>query len=226
MIAAFLFVLAAGSLPAQAGEEERLPRSLQEDEPAPRASTAPPKKQEQPEKKSDEAAPKAPESGDGGVLDFGKTALEAHIGYITFSSDFQAGMKFSGGVGVRVPSPLLSGVISSDPERIALFLDLTFSGVDRDIPTSDTSGMTTFVTLGADAAFVRRDGIDARIQVGAQYGSFGGVEGLDNGIAFLIGLRTAVDCGGGIWVVLDPQVTFGKSDAHLFFLNLGVDLQF
>jgi hypothetical protein len=196
MIATFFFVLAAGSIPAWAGEEDRLPRSLQQ------------------------------ESSHDDLLDFGKFALGAHVGFISYSSDFKSGEKLAAGIDARVPTPLLSGIISSDPECIAAFLDLTFSAVDRDVATPDGSGLITFVTLGMDAAFIRTGGFDARAQVGAQYGYFGGVDGLDDGVALLVGLRGALQLGDSLWIVLNPQVTFGKSDAHLFFVNLGVDFRF
>src|SRR5262249_59722253 len=130
--------------------------------------------------------------------------------------------RFCGGLGVRVPSPLLSGIFGSDSERVAAFLDLSVSSINRDIASPDNSGTLLFVSLGLDAAFYRDENWDARVQLGGQYGYFGGVDGLDNGFALLVGLRGALRLGEQVWLVLNPQVTFAKSSNHIFFLNLGV----
>ena len=91
---------------------------------------------------------------------------------------------------------------------------------------ADKSGTLLFASLGLDGAFYRDEDFDARGQIGVQYGYFGGVKGLDNGVAFLIGLRGAVNLGEGIWLVLNPQVTLAKQSNHIFFLNLGIDIGF
>jgi hypothetical protein len=209
----FLAVLILGAAQAWAGEDD-LPRSLQQEEPPPRPQ-APTPPQPQAEGENPD------------VLDFSKSALDGHVGFLKFSSKFKDNGKFVGGIQYRVPSPLLSSICDTDPERIGVFLDLSVSSIDRDIPsTFDKSGMLLFATLGADAAFYKDEDWDFRGQVGVQYGYFGGVDGLDNGIAFLIGLRGALNVGEGIWIVLNPQFAIAKQSNNIFFLNVGAEIKF
>ncbi|HVE42334.1 MAG TPA: hypothetical protein VNM14_20790 [Planctomycetota bacterium] len=210
----FLAVLILGSAQAWAGGDE-LPRSLQQEEPPPRPQAPTPPQ------------PQAEEGGNPDVLDFSKSALDAHVGFLSFSSKFESSAKFVGGIQYRVPSPLLSSIVDTDPERIGIFLDLSVSSIDRDIPaTFDRTGTLLFVTLGTDAAFYKDEDWDFRGQIGVQYGNFGGVDGVDNGIAFLLGLRGALNVGEGIWIVLNPQVALAKQSNNIFFVNLGAEIKF
>jgi len=210
----FLAVLILGSAQAWAGEDD-LPRSLQQEEKPPRPEAPVPPKPEQ------------AEGGDPDVLDFSKSALDAHLGFAKFSSKFKDNGAFVGGIQYRIPSPLLSSIVDTDPERIGVFLDLSVSSINRDIPsTFDKSGMLLFATLGTDAAFYKDEDWDFRGQVGVQYGYFGGVDGLDNGIAFLVGLRGALNLGEGIWLVLNPQFAIAKDSNNIFFLNVGAEIKF
>ena len=58
-----------------------------------------------------------------------------------------------------------------------------------------------------------------------QYGYFGGVTNLTNGVAGLVGLRGAIEVANGLWITLEPQITFGRS-SQLYFVNAGVDIKF
>jgi hypothetical protein len=208
----FLAVLVLGSAQAWAGEDD-LPRSLQQEEPPPRPQAPVP--------------PKAPgQANDPEVLDFDASALDGHLGFVDFSSKFKGHARFSGGVQYRVPSPLLSSICDTDPERIGVFLDLSVSSISRDIPSTDKSGTLLFVTLGTDAAFYKDEDWDFRGQIGVQYGYFGGVEGLKNGVAALVGLRGALNLGEGIWLVLNPQFAIAKQSNTIFFLNVGAEIKF
>ncbi len=213
-LGAFLAVLILGSAQAWAGGDE-LPRSLQQEEPPPRPQAPIPPQ------------PQAEEGENPDVLDFSKSALDAHVGFLSFSSKFESSAKFVGGVQYRVPSPLLSSIVDTDPERIGIFLDISVSSIDRDIPaTFDRSGTLFFVTLGTDAAFYKDEDWDFRGQVGVQYGNFGGVDGLDDGIAFLLGLRGGLNVGDGIWIVLNPQFAIAKESNNIFFVNVGAEIKF
>jgi uncharacterized protein (TIGR03382 family) len=211
-LSVFFIVLLTGQAQVWADEDD-LPRSLQQEEPPPR-----PKAPVPPQEQAEQGSPDA--------LNFDKTAAEGHLGFLSFSSKFKDHAKFSGGVQGRVPSPLLSSLLGDDLDRVAIFLDLSVSSIKRDIPSKDNSGTLLFVTLGTDAAFYRDESWDFRGQLGVQYGYFGGVEGLHNGVACLIGLRGALNLGEGIWLVLNPQIALAKQSNHIFFLNVGVDINF
>ena len=45
-------------------------------------------------------------------------------------------------------------------------------------------------------------------------------------MAFLIGLRGAVNVGEGIWLVLNPQYAIAKQSNAIFFLNVGAEIKF
>ena len=48
---------------------------------------------------------------------------------------------------------------------------------------------------------------------------------LTNGVAGLVGLRGAIEVANGLWITLEPQITFGRS-SQLYFVNAGVDIKF
>ena len=161
------------------------------------------------------------------TLEFEKLTLNGHVGFLSFSSSFKDQLEFCGGLTVRVPSPLVSSSFGSDPELIVFFVDLTASSVIRSLPaTPGTSGTLFFVSAGFDVAFCKEESFEAQAQAGFQYGHFGGAAGLVDGFAALIGLRGALKIADGVWVTLNPQMTFANGGNRIFFLNLGIEIGF
>lgn len=169
----------------------------------------------------------APSHAKSGLLDFSGTALSVHAGVLDFSSDFKADPEFCAGIGLRVPSPWLSGIVSSEPDRVGAFFDVTGSGIHREAAGSgDKSSMIFFVTGGFYGVLVRTEWIETQVEAAIQYGSFGDVDNVNEGIAGLIGIRGALNVGKGMAITLDPQVAFGNAGARIYFLSAGLDLRF
>jgi hypothetical protein len=211
---AVLILVAAGAIPAAAQESARLPRTLAQD---PQAEPARP------------TTPPAPQEADGSAfIDFHRTELEPHLGVLAFASDYESSAKFGGGVLVRAPLPWFSrDVLGFERDAVGAFLDLTISSIVRDIDLLDQkSGTLMFVTLGLDYAFYSDENFRAQLQLGVQYGYFGGVTDLHNGIAPLVGLAARLALGPGIGLTFNPQAGFGDSGDTIYFINLGVQIDF
>jgi hypothetical protein len=169
----------------------------------------------------------APETSESGLLTFTGSALNLHLGMLGFSSDYKANPEVCGGVEFRMPSPALSHLVGREDDRLALFVDVTGSGIDRDIEaTKDTSGVLFFATAGMDVVLLRTPWFESQAQVAVQYGHFGGVTRLDDGVALLLGLRGGIPLGSAIQLTVTPQVAFGNAGSRLYFLSAGLDLRF
>jgi hypothetical protein len=205
----------ATGVEARADEEKPLPRSLAQEDPPPRPTSMPAPAQEQ---KSGEA-----------LFDFGNGALNPHLGVLAFSENFKANGEVCGGVGLRVPSPLLSTLFGPEKDRLGFFVDATGSSVTREVVGLPTdSGTLIFATAGLYWAFLRSETNTAVVELegAAQYGYFGGVTNLTNGVAGLVGLRGAIEVTPGLWASIEPQVTFGTGSSRLYFVNIGADIRF
>lgn len=209
-----LFALGATVASLSSADEEALPRSLSQDEAPQRPTTLQPQQPQEPNDDQD-------------MIDLKAGSVDIHAGILTFSSKFKAHVQPVGGVELRAPSPLLSGIVSSEPDRIGFLLDLEGSSVKRNLSgLSKDSGGLFFATAALDGTFYRDDDFQAQVEAGIQYGYFGGVTGLKNGVAGLVGLRGALWVAEGVWITLNPQATFAKASNHILFLSFGVDIGF
>lgn len=204
----------AAERPAQADELSDLPRSLQQEEPAKQ------RPQEMPVPAKEEKPGEA-------FLDFGHSSINPHLGVIMFSSKFESDPKFAGGVEFRVASPWLSRIFSDEPDRLGFLVDLTGATVNRDITISsgDKSGTLIFFSAALYATVLRSESFELQAEGGLQYGYFGGVEGLDNGIAGLLGLRGALKLGDGLWITLTPRIAIGDG-SQTYFISAGMQIDF
>lgn len=207
-----LSALFAAPSQAFADEETRLPRSLQDQEAAPQR---PAPGQAQPEVENPD------------LFDFSGSYINAHGGYVVYSHTFKDSGSVSGGALFDVPSPLISKIFGTDPHRVGFFVDLTAAGLHRDIVTTQkTSGTALFVSFGTDVYLYHDESFRMQIQAGGQYGYFGGVKEVSNGLAGLAGLRAAVSIANGLWISANPQAVLASGGNHAFFLNGGIDIDF
>jgi hypothetical protein len=173
-----------------------------------------------------EAEPAAPE-GEGEVFaDLFEVGV--HIGAVVFSGDFEADPEFSAGITGRAALPWFSKTLLGMEDRAAfgLFVDLTVSAISRDIPVlEEPDGTLIFFTIGLDYSVYRDETFVVRPQMGLQFGHFGGVTDLDNGLAFVLGVEGGVTFAEGFRAVFIPQLAIGDGDT-VFFLNLGVVYSF
>ena len=174
-----------------------------------------------------ETPPAAPAAQEGPGEPFAESfEIAAHIGFAAFSSEFEADPEFAAGVSVRAALPWFSKtVLGLDEASFGLFIDFTFSAISRDIPVlKETDGTLIFFTVGLDFTAYKDETWVIRPQLGLQYGNFGGVTDLDNGIALLLGVEAGVTFAEGWRVFFNPQIGIGED--MVFFLPLGVAYSF
>lgn len=162
-----------------------------------------------------------PAGGGHDFIDLGAIEVGAVGGIIVYSSDFESDPKFGGGLSLRAPLPWLSGsVLGFERDVVGVFLQGIISSIDRefDQPLEDPQGSAFYATLGLDYTFLHEEGFRLLAQAGLQYASFGSVTDTDNGVGLLIGVAAGVEIGRGIWITLNPQVSFGGGDMLVFGL--------
>ncbi len=150
-------------------------------------------------------------------------------GVLFFSSDFEADPAFVGGVSLRAPLPWLCREVMDLPDDdIGMFAGLRFSSVERDLepPIDDDSGLVVLADAGLDYVLYREEDWTLMARAGIQYGRFGGVEGLENGFAALVGVDVAAGVTEGIQITLAPQVSFGDAGDFLVIVQAGVLIEF
>jgi hypothetical protein len=152
--------------------------------------------------------------------------VAAHFGLAAFSSEFEADPEFAAGLSVRAALPWFSKtVLGLDEASFGLFVDFTFSSIDRDIPTlKEPDGSLIFFTVGLDFTAYKDETWVIRPQLGLQYGNFGGVTDLEDGIALLLGVEAGIRLSDQFRVFVNPQVGIGED--MVFFLPLGVAYSF
>jgi len=173
------------------------------------------------------APPAAPAAQEGPGEPFAQSfEVAVHFGMAAFSSEFEADPEFAAGVSVRFALPWFSKtVVSLDEASIGMFIDFTFSSISRDIPTlKEQDGTLIFFTVGLDFDAYKDETWVIRPQLGLQYGNFGGVTDLDNGIALLLGVEVGIRLSDQFRLFVNPQVGIGED--MVFFLPLGVGISF
>jgi hypothetical protein len=162
-------------------------------------------------------------------LDFDRLEAGLRFGCIRFGADFEADPEPAAGAVVRIPSPWLSrGVFGLESDDVALFLDFTGSRLERDADqvAEDPDATIHFAGLGVDWTFARSETLSASAHVGLQYGWFGGVDDTEDGVAFLAGLAGSVRFSDAVRVSLSPQASVADAGDRLYFLHLGLHLEF
>ncbi len=157
-------------------------------------------------------------------LDFSNASIGLHVTRIAFSTDFVADAHLGGGFLARAPSPWLSQkVVGLTGDDLGVFIDLEFGAIQRDFAAlADDSGGIFFATLGIDATLFKSESWLAQLQVGGQYGDFGGVDDLNNGFALLLGLNAGLRLFTPLWLTASPQVSVGNGGDAVFFLSFGL----
>ena len=188
--------------------QEPLPRALAEDLPV---------------TLSQEARKDDPNASD--LFDFDHAELGVDVTALFYSSEFKAHADFGGTILARANSPWFSrSVLGLDHDDFGAFFQLTIGHLDRNRLDNlkNQSGATVFATLGMDYSIYRDETWLFSADLGLQFGYFGGVTDVHNGVALEIGLRSGVQVADHLWVTFSPEMTFGNSGDKIYFLNLGV----
>jgi hypothetical protein len=196
------------------------------------APAAAPKKQEE---KPPEAPPPAPAPApileEQGLpwIDFDWVDFQPRVGLALFSDDYRMDPAPYFSLLAHVPVPLLSP--GSDPggEYFGLFAEAAFiPRVERDLDPEpdDPSGMVLLASLGFDFTLLRNQSLYLVVQGGAQYGWYGGISDMDDGIASMAGLAGGIFLGKGCTLTLGSEVVFAHAGDRIYLNSLGLLIEF
>jgi len=162
------------------------------------------------------------------VIDWDWLELQPRLGVAVYGGDFESDPGWAAGLLARAPMPWLSPASDPKGEYFGIFASLTLSGVDRDLdpPPSDPSGMLLLATIGADYTIARDGTWLLQLLTGPQFGTFLGVDGLDDGIGWMIGATGGVTVGPGVTLTLAPELSLGNGGDHVLFAWAGLMFQF
>lgn len=197
--------------------DDPAPRPPRQEEPVPRPGLL----QEEP------PPPRLEDDAGGGFLDFDWLELQFRTGFAVFSEDYRSDPCFQASLGARVPMPWLTP--RSSGEYFGAFVGAGFiAGVDRDLdpPPSGADGNVFFVNAGVDFTLLRNQSLYLVLEAGGQYTNYGGIDGLDDGLATLAGVNFGLYVGGGVTATIGEQTVFGNGGDRMYLLNLGLVIEF
>ena len=163
------------------------------------------------------------------LVDFERLTLTPRLGMLVFSDDFEADPSVSFGILARAPMPWFSqDVMGLETNDFGAFAEITLSSIDRDITPKPSSpdGAIFFLGVGIDYVLGRDETSFLVAQLELQYGSYGGVSGLDDGVALLPGIMGGIDLGNGFSITYDAQLAFADAGDHIFFNQVGLLFRF
>jgi hypothetical protein len=208
-------------------EFERSPRSLEARDPAPdlegQVSPAP----TSPKTPAAPKTPSAPSGSSSRILDLDDLEGNVWAGLLGFSSDYHSDPKFTAGVLVRAPSPLLSrGLFGMKRDDLGIYLQAGAGSLDRDVSTpDDTRGSVLLGTLGVDYTIVRNETWMVLAQGGMQYVGVKDVASANDGVGFVVGGLGGFALTDRLWITFNPQFILGDGD-YLYLLSVGLHYSF
>jgi hypothetical protein len=162
-------------------------------------------------------------------VDFDWFELQPRLGIAAFSSDYRIGTSFCFSLVGHVPIPAISLGGNPEAEHFGLFAEVNvIPGVKRDLnpAPSHSSGTIFLASAGVDYTFLRNQTLYLAAEVGVQYGYYGGIADLKNGIAPVVGFAGGVYLGKGMTLTGGPEVILGKSSSHIILGSLGLLIEF
>jgi hypothetical protein len=162
-------------------------------------------------------------------LDFDWLEIEPRVGMALFSEDYH--IDPSAFLSVRLHAPLTCLSPDSNPggEYFGLFAEFAFfPSVERDLnpEPADPSGSILGVNLGLDYTLVRNQSCYWVLQGGAQYGSYGGISDLNDGIAPTAGLAFGINLGKSLILTLGNSTVFAHAGDKIYMNSLGLLIEF
>ena len=89
----------------------------------------------------------------------------------------------------------------------------------------EKSGTTFFLGLGFDYTLFRDSVWSVMLRTGFQYGSFGGVTDVDDGIAYTLGATGGYRLSEQFWITYTPELALGDGE-NIIFNHLGLLYKF
>ena len=163
------------------------------------------------------------------LIAFDRMEVDPRLAFLLFSTEFEADPKPGAGILAHAPLPWLSrDVMGLAEDDFGAFVDFTFATIERDTTPDldEPDGAVVFFGVGLDYNIIADDTFLVTAQLGFQYGYFGGVTDLQNGIALRAGLVGGVSLTDGIMVVYNPELALGDDGDTILFNNLGVMIRF
>jgi hypothetical protein len=166
---------------------------------------------------------------DGGFLDLDWLEVQPRIGLSYFTEDWRIDPSFYITVLLHAPLPWLSPASDPGGDYFGLWIEPgLYPNVERtlDPAPDDNSGPVIVAGFGLDYTLLRNQTLYFVLRAGGQYGWFGGIEGLGDGVAPLAGFDFGVHLGSGYTLTLAPTAVFGRGGDHVYSVGLGLVIEF
>lgn len=163
----------------------------------------------------------------GGFIDFEWLELHPRVGIAVFGGDFEIDPSPHISLLARAPMPWLSPDSNPGGDYFGVFAEVSvLPSIERNLnPAPDNNSGTAFlINFGFDYTFLRNQSLLLMVQGGVQYGYWGGIADLDDGLAGLAGLDTGIHIGSGLTITAGGQAVF--ADDMIFLGSLGLLIEF
>ena len=161
--------------------------------------------------------------GSGGFLNLEWLELSPRVGMAMFSAPYEVDNTLCGSLHVRAPMGWLSPASNPDGDYFGLYVDLTVAQVERDILDDSNDGSMTVFTLGVDYTVYRDETWLVMAQAGFQYGSFGGITDLDDGMGGVFGIMTGIKLARDVSLTYNPAFTIGQDPFTIHYFGLQIE---
>ena len=155
--------------------------------------------------------------------------LEIRAGLAVFSEDYKIDPSPAVSFLLRAPLTCLSPDSDPDGEYFGVYADLAFlPRLDRDLDPepADPTGTGLLISMGMDFTFVRNQSLLLLVRGGGQYGTYGGITGMLEGFAPVVGLETGLDLGPGMSLTLSSDIVFAGAGDTILLTYLGLLIEF
>lgn len=164
-----------------------------------------------------------------GWIDFDWLEFHPRVGVALFTDDYHIDPSPQLSFIFRAPMTCLSP--DSDPggEYFGIFGQVSIlPQVTRDIePEPDKpSGSVVFFGLGIDFTLLRNQSFFFRIHGGVQYGFYGGITDMSNGVGSMAGLEIGMYIGSGLTLTLGGESIFAHAGDRIYLTGLGLLIEF
>ena len=162
-------------------------------------------------------------------IDFEWLEIHPKVGIAIFTDDYHIDPSPFGALQAHVPLPLFSPSSNPGGEYFGVFAEVAFvPSVERDLDPapSGSKGSLLFISGGIDFTFLRNQSLYLSVHGGAQYGWYGGITDLEDGIASLAGATVGFYAGNGMTVTLGGQSVFAHAGDRIYMGSLGLLIEF
>lgn len=182
--------------------------------------------------------PTRPQTPTAPFFDFNLLEVGAGPSFLIYGGDFEADSQPGVSLFATVPMPWMDlgeeWPLPGETPRVgnpfagyfSLYVEFIVSQMERDLSSAvaEDSGTDFFVGGGLAYTFYQSTALCLHLSAGLQYGDFGGVERLNDGVALTLGLFVGLRLGRGFSVAYMPE--FAMGEGQIFFNHLSVFMEF